>query len=66
MDRAGVRKLGKIRVKVKALMGNSYTLQPKNVYSLRNHGLWSGRGPDELRAEIGRIPHDEKAASLGE
>jgi hypothetical protein len=62
MDRAGVRKLRKVRIK--SHDSNDTGLHPELLYTLRNHDQWSTRGAAELRAEFGSIPHPDKLKAL--
>ena len=62
MDRAGVHKLRKVRIRPQNYINTG--LRPELLYTLRNHDLWSTRGPAELRAELGRISYPEKTKAL--
>jgi hypothetical protein len=54
LDRAGMRKIGKVRIGEKS----------GPVYSLRNHDAWIGAAPMRIRMEIDRIGFVEKEAAL--
>jgi hypothetical protein len=54
MERAGIRKLKKVRIKTK----------PDVVYALRQYEQWAKRGPQELKAEIDRVSDAEKLSAL--
>jgi hypothetical protein len=55
MDRAGIRKLRKVRIRTCVAV----------AYALRRHDLWAAQGPQELKAEIGRVSDSEKLSALG-
>ena len=54
MDRAGIRKLRKVRIKT----------QTQAAYALRQYEQWASRGAQELKAEIDRVSDAEKLSAL--
>lgn len=56
MDRSGITKLKKVRHGEKPVM----------VYSLRNHEVWSSRGPDCIRGELDKVTKGEKLAAMND